>query len=823
MRDARRTHVEWPSVGIWPPSGNIVPGTWWWRGRAPRRVPRCLGTAFDCTSGSVQSRGLAPACAIMRRGRPELRASRKIFGVLRCCFLESKAGNLRMMCSTATGSGCELAGALRHRFVMGLGVFFLMGGGLGAQSVTVAVGEAGAVGEPWYFEAALEPEPRLQKLDALPMRDQGEGANFYDHGNPTAHEQLMLELINRARANPGVEAARLGIDLNQGLAPGTIADTFKQPLAMHPQLIGAARGHSQWMLDNNVFDHTGEGGSSPQERMQSAGYPFTGTWTSGENIAWGGTSGPLDPLEYTRSNHDNLFLSSGHRVNLMNGNFEEIGIGIFEGPFNGYNALMTTQNFARSGGTPSPFAVGVVYYDFNSNGVYDVGEGIGGVQVDVSGSTYYTFTADAGGYALPIPSGAAGRTVTLSGPGFALEQNHGFSGDGNGKVDFALAYTPPAVQGPPSVLAGNEREYQMDQVPGAGAFRIEVARRDIPPLDAAEDLALVVDGTSSAYSALGTAHTYAGGHAYRLAHTGIGIETLTYAQNFHVGAAAELAFRSRLGWAAGDQVARVEVSLDNGSSWTALFTQAGNNGTENQFYLRIVDLSAYAGQSVRLRFSYAFAGGIYYPYNSGASGWYLDNIEFHGMRREVLVDSGEIAAGEAFGFEPEATGELWLRAVPRHQGADWPPGPWRMVEVAAEQTYAQWADDQEWVLGLAPGLLADDAAGDTNADGVSNFLAFAMALPVAQPAAHLLPAVESQSGAFHLDYRKSLHAGGVVLAPQISSNLTDWFDLGAPGAPVGFGESRVQSHADHEIWRVTLPSPAESGDAWFVRVRALVP
>ncbi len=40
---------------------------------------------------------------------------------------------------------------------------------------------------------------------------------FYDHGNPTDFEQLMLELVNRARNDPGVEAARLGIGLNDGL------------------------------------------------------------------------------------------------------------------------------------------------------------------------------------------------------------------------------------------------------------------------------------------------------------------------------------------------------------------------------------------------------------------------------------------------------------------------------------------------------------------------------------------------------------------------------------------------------------------------------
>jgi hypothetical protein len=49
--------------------------------------------------------------------------------------------------------------------------------------------------------------------------------------NLTPEEQLMLELINRARANPVAEASRDGIDLNEGLAPGTISAAAKQPLA----------------------------------------------------------------------------------------------------------------------------------------------------------------------------------------------------------------------------------------------------------------------------------------------------------------------------------------------------------------------------------------------------------------------------------------------------------------------------------------------------------------------------------------------------------------------------------------------------------------
>src|SRR5262245_55336620 len=55
----------------------------------------------------------------------------------------------------------------------------------------------------------------------------------YSHGDPTPAEQLMLEVINRARANPTAEAARYSIDLNEGLAPGTISAAPKRPLAFN--------------------------------------------------------------------------------------------------------------------------------------------------------------------------------------------------------------------------------------------------------------------------------------------------------------------------------------------------------------------------------------------------------------------------------------------------------------------------------------------------------------------------------------------------------------------------------------------------------------
>jgi len=105
------------------------------------------------------------------------------------------------------------------------------------------------------------------------------------------------------RADPSAEAARLGISLNEGLAAGTISTAAKQPLAINPNLTDSAGKHSQWMIDNDLFSHY-EGATGPQQRMSAAGYSFSGSWTSGENIAWRGQfptspTSPARPRRFT--------------------------------------------------------------------------------------------------------------------------------------------------------------------------------------------------------------------------------------------------------------------------------------------------------------------------------------------------------------------------------------------------------------------------------------------------------------------------------------------------------------------------------------------
>lgn len=237
---------------------------------------------------------------------------------------------------------------------------------------------------------------------------------------PTEFEQYLLELINRGRADPQAEAARHGIDLNQGLPDEPIAPWPKQPLAFSSALIDAARGHSQWMLDTNQLSHTGHGNSSPYDRMVAAGYSFSPPWNYSENLAWQGTTGELDRLQATVDAHDDLFESPVHRRNQLKDSVREVGLGVLAGEFRttrNWNAWMVTQKFASSGN--EPFLTGVVYDDSAvlADAFYTPGEGLGGVTIravrDADGREFATQTWNSGGYTLPLPSGT--YTVIASG------------------------------------------------------------------------------------------------------------------------------------------------------------------------------------------------------------------------------------------------------------------------------------------------------------------------------------------------------------------------------------------------------------------------
>ncbi len=92
------------------------------------------------------------------------------------------------------------------------------------------------------------------------------------------------------------------------------------PLTMDGKLTTAAQAHSDDMANRNFFDHASPEGYHADHRIEAAGYRWS-SW--GENIA----RGQKDPAAVMES----WMNSPGHRANILNCSFKQIGVGVRTG------------------------------------------------------------------------------------------------------------------------------------------------------------------------------------------------------------------------------------------------------------------------------------------------------------------------------------------------------------------------------------------------------------------------------------------------------------------------------------------------------------
>lgn len=228
---------------------------------------------------------------------------------------------------------------------------------------------------------------------------------------PTAAEQLLLERLNDARADPGVYGSQIGLDLS-GVAPS-------QPLAWSTQLVQTARGHALDMSNRGFFGHVTPDGAGVAQRLDLANIAYT---SYGESLA-GGTAqpGPVEALNALLVDANVAGLEHRQHLLAIDDIFKDqtqVGIGVVQngsGPLKNYYAIETiAPTDAR------PFITGVVYRDTNYNGKYDVGEAVGNANITVSrdGNVISAGTTfESGGYSFQVDAGTF--TVTVSGGGLA--------------------------------------------------------------------------------------------------------------------------------------------------------------------------------------------------------------------------------------------------------------------------------------------------------------------------------------------------------------------------------------------------------------------
>jgi uncharacterized protein YkwD len=95
-------------------------------------------------------------------------------------------------------------------------------------------------------------------------------------------------------------------------------------LAVNGRLGAASAGYSASMVDQDFFAHVAPDGATLVDRLTATGYLGTGgAWVAGENIGWG-----QGPLSTPRAMVAAWMGSPGHRANILDGEYRDIGLGL---------------------------------------------------------------------------------------------------------------------------------------------------------------------------------------------------------------------------------------------------------------------------------------------------------------------------------------------------------------------------------------------------------------------------------------------------------------------------------------------------------------
>jgi hypothetical protein len=117
-----------------------------------------------------------------------------------------------------------------------------------------------------------------------------------------------------------------------------------------------------------------------------------------------------------------------------------------------------------------------------------------------------------------------------------------------------------------------------------------------------------------------------------------------------------LSFKSLLGYATTDEVARVQISTNDGATWADIYAQTGTGGAgQTAFAAHTLSLSNCAGQITSVRFDYDLTGDSYYAEITPNVGWCLEDI--------VLANASQL-----INFATNATGSTNLDFVPAQIG-----------------------------------------------------------------------------------------------------------------------------------------------------------
>lgn len=184
------------------------------------------------------------------------------------------------------------------------------------------------------------------------------------------------------------------------------------------------------------------------------------------------------------------------------------------------------------------------------------------------------------------------------------------------------------ISGAAQVKLGKSNQYQVSLSPKASKHQILTAQRSsyqhISTAEYGQEEFKVK--TTVANNIISNFTSNSGQHSYYLSHKAEASQLLMFDRQFLVNPDSSLVFYSRISCASVDEVAKVQVSLDDGNSWQDVYTQSGvaYGLRESVFTAKTIHLDDFVGKIIRIRFKYTSQSG--WHCSIANSGWYLDDI-----------------------------------------------------------------------------------------------------------------------------------------------------------------------------------------------------
>lgn len=239
----------------------------------------------------------------------------------------------------------------------------------------------------------------------------------------------------------------------------------------------------------------------------------------------------------------------------------------------------------------------------------------------------------------------------------------------------------PGVTGPGSPVYGSANNYDFSTVEQAEAYQVRITEINSSSWqEGAEDSPTpqVTDDTDSSYSLISSAYSATGSKAFHLATPDSGDDSYTIDRTLYPQSGSEIHFKYRRFWMHPNTKLHLELSNNEGASFSSIYTLSGQNTSGNSldwdasFTSETVSIpTEFLDQSVLLKFRITVEGS-YFRGSASTYGLHIDDISVSNcleLTAASTIDLDDNA--DSFAFTPPSSDQDYLLQVRPQLGGHW--------------------------------------------------------------------------------------------------------------------------------------------------------